>query len=384
MKQIIQAAQEFEKTGTIPKDLFVCFDQTGHWLAGSLWDSEETELRKNILPQTYQKLKVSHINKELLSQVLEDGSIELFSSLNIENTQEKDTHKKYSRVLGSVLAASEKIELPNLQYVGRQLSLFGPHQVELPVLREIGQCLITSEVKSLLAPKLTKIGWLAQLDKIKVVNFPSLREIGSELFAPVIETLELPELEEIGGHTHLTRVQNLNAPKLKEVHGKLNLEYTQKCLLPELLRVQSLQSHSDLLHLPKLEKIEENLRLLTNHKIFLPSLKEIGQELFAPDAREIDLPKLKKIGGSLTATKAQNIKVPSLKILGRGFRSSASNLFGSNKIAITSVIKQINQKELERILSQEDTGYLHNIIKEELNKRIIIKGKLKTPLELIE
>lgn len=403
IQPIILAAKEYQRTGIMPKELYVCFDQNGIWFDSSLWESEEKELRNSINTESLWRLKNERIDPKLLLETIKPkpneirgvNKIRLLSSLNIDNTYQTEAEDakgkgniltNLAEVMGSICTCNQKVEFPNLRHVGRQLSISGDSsEAPFPQLQEIGQCLVSGHIKTLKLPKLERIGALAQLDHVETLEAPRLREIGKGLYAPNITELNLPNLELLGGQAMIRKTRRFNAPKLQEISGHLWLGETKDFTLVGLQRVQSIELKGGTAFFPALEKIQENLKILGNQslpKSSFPKLNEIGGELLLGYCPKAEFPQLKKIGGKLTALRAKTLTFPKLKELGTGFREMGSNLFGSSQQAIAHILKKLENRKLEKILGSQETGYLHDVCEKELQKRKVIKEVLDKTLAL--
>ncbi len=298
-EQIMWACAHYNRTGEIADILLAGFDQLGKWVGlrpnSNGWKFDES-LTRLISKETIPQERLVHINGK-------NEAILLSSFVTYSN----DTLLlDYQHINGSLFAQStKKILAPQLQSVAGYLLVESAIEFEVPELQFVGRNMQVGSVIKLITPHLKKVGgWLGARSATEF-HAPQLRNVGSDLLLPSITEFDAPCLKSVDGILDANSAKTFHAPALQSVYLSLNAAAATEIHVPSLQTVGGLLGTDSVLEFraPQICHVIGDLRVLSALEIRALNLVSVSGSLLADSAKVIIAPKLQCGGERLGPAK---------------------------------------------------------------------------------
>lgn len=228
---ILDALEDFTKTGIISNVLVEGFTQHGNWIG--VYNAEEIG--------KYNSLMIGHIlPKNRRTSVDKSGNVHLLTSYKNIDKSPKIT-LPYKTVAGSIwVPFCKELDAQSLEEVGGKIDLGSTKKLSLPKIKSIGGFINLPKVKELSLPKLERIGGIlsayrvtkAELQNLKEVKNIKLESLSINAKKKIIKNLSLKSLLSIKKSTWSDSEMNVVNHEIKK--RKLLKDINAKAMMREI------------------------------------------------------------------------------------------------------------------------------------------------------
>jgi hypothetical protein len=230
-KVILDALEDFTKTGIISNALVEGFTQHGNWIG--IYNAEEIG--------KYNSLMLGHIlPKDRRTFVDKSGNVHLLTSYKNIDKSPKIT-LSYKTVAGSIwVPFCKELDAQNLEKVGGKIDLGSTKKLSLPKIKSVGGFINLPKVKEASLPKLESIGGILsayrvtklELDKLKEVKNVKLESLSINAKKRIIRNLSLKSLLSIKNSAYNNSEVTIVNQEIKK--RKLLKDISTKAMMREL------------------------------------------------------------------------------------------------------------------------------------------------------